>query len=331
MDNTDIRLQQLSQWVEENVHLTGGQIAVASADASFRRYFRLSRQDETYILMDAPPTQEDTRPFINVTLKLEAAGVPVPHIYAKDIEQGFLCLADLGNQSLLSALNDASVDSLYGEALSILTKLKTAKTENLPVYDDAMLHREMELFPDWFLKKHLSIELNELQTSTLTSSFQALAQSALEQPQVFVHRDYHSRNLMLDDNQQLGVIDYQDAVLGPITYDLVSLLKDCYIKWPQSRVEDWALSYKHELEATELLNGCTDESFLRWFDLMGIQRHLKAVGIFARLNHRDGKPGYLNDIPRTLSYICEIAPRCEETQSLADLLNELDIQNRLMA
>ncbi len=323
---TDVRLESLRQWVKRHPGLDKADIAPASADASFRRYFRITYPGGTLIAMDAPPEQENVSPFIDITHRLEKANLHAPHIHASDLEQGFLLLDDLGSQDFLRGLSSDSVDELYGDALAALVKIQSADTEDLTLYNNKLLTAELSLFQDWYLGVHLGIELSQDQCERLGKVFSALIDNALEQPQVFVHRDYHSRNLMITAENNPGIIDYQDAVFGPITYDLVSLLRDCYISWPTEQVKAWALHYRDQAVANELMAPTQDQQFLRWFDLMGIQRHLKAIGIFARLNHRDGKPGYLGDIPRTLNYILQIAPCYEETERLVGLLSDFGIK-----
>ncbi|MGV6857534.1 MAG: aminoglycoside phosphotransferase family protein [bacterium] len=330
MSTTDQRLLLLHHWLENDLNLKGWNIAPASADASFRRYFRITHEHHSYIVMDAPPAQEDTHPFIDITQRLGAMDVHVPYIHAMNLEQGFLVLDDLGDRSYLGELHPSTVNSLYNDALACLRVIQKTETEGLPHYDEKLLQAEMALFHDWFLKQHLGIELTDEQEATLQDCFSTLTRSALEQPRVFVHRDFHSRNLMVCEDNNPGVIDYQDAVLGPVTYDPVSLLRDCYASWPRAQVEDWVLTHKTRQQDEELLDLEIDNlSYLRWFDLMGIQRHLKAIGIFSRLNHRDGKPGYLKDIPRTLAYILHVAPEHEDIRGLASLLLDLKITDRL--
>lgn len=303
----------------------------ASSDASFRRYFRVlpvngattvSPADKTLIVMDAPPDKEDTGPFVKVATLLAEIGLNVPLIRESNLDQGFLLLSDLGSRQYLAALNEANVEQLYGDALQALLamQLKGPREEQLPPYDYELLMREMELFREWYLKIHLQLELTHKEDQLLTDAFELLAQSALSQPKVCVHRDYHSRNLMLTTDNNPGILDFQDAVLGPVTYDLVSLLRDCYIAWPKAQVEAWALNYLNRAADAGLFAERDEEQLLRWFDWMGAQRHLKATGIFARLNHRDGKPGYLQDIPRTLSYVVDVAGRYKELGSLHDFL-----------
>jgi aminoglycoside/choline kinase family phosphotransferase len=294
----------------------------ASGDASFRRYFRAQRDADSYIVMDAPPEKESCGAFIYVTELLLEVGLHVPRIVARDLERGFLLLSDLGTRLYLDALNDASVDRLYGDALGALATLQSCAPADgtLPPYSRELLLFEMSLFRDWLLHTHLGMQIDARQDSVLQRSFQALAGSALQQPRVCVHRDYHSRNLMVSERHNPGILDYQDAVTGPVTYDLVSLLRDCYIAWPHARVEAWVAGYYELALQTGILRPevADDKTFLRWFDWMGVQRHLKAAGIFARLHHRDGKSAYLGDIPRTLGYVTEVCGRYPELGELGE-------------
>ncbi|MDT8387733.1 MAG: phosphotransferase [Thiogranum sp.] len=293
----------------------------ASSDASFRRYFRVQQNGTSYILMDAPPAQEDCRPFAQVTQLFLGLGLHVPELIASDLERGFLLLGDLGSRLYLDELHEDTADRLYGDALGALATLQScgpAGECSLPVYDRRLLMSEMALFSDWLLDRHLGMTLESAEQDALQRIFGLLADSALGQPVVCVHRDFHSRNLMVTPVHNPGILDYQDAVLGPVTYDLVSLLRDCYIAWPRERVEGWVLGYRElALQMGILRPGQADEAtFLRWFDWMGVQRHLKAAGIFARLNDRDGKPTYLRDIPRTLGYVVDVCSRYPELAGL---------------
>ncbi|WP_260292154.1 aminoglycoside phosphotransferase family protein [Sedimenticola hydrogenitrophicus] len=316
------REHALTQWLTEQIGLRDFRIEPASDDASFRRYFRLTLADgETRIAMDAPPEQEDCVPFLHIAAQLGAVGLHVPMIHAADPAQGFILLEDLGTVHYLDRMNEATADRLYGDALAALAVLQSVgPREGLPPYDAQLLRREMALFPDWLLGRHLELSLDAAEQALLRECFDLLVESALEQPRVCVHRDYHSRNLLLSESPSPGILDFQDAVLGPVTYDLVSLLKDCYIAWPMVRVQAWALGYFQLAVQSGVLQPSHEARFLRWFDLMGVQRHLKASGIFARLNHRDGKPGYLADIPRTLGYIVEVAGRYPELAGLGELI-----------
>jgi aminoglycoside/choline kinase family phosphotransferase len=305
------RLEQLKRWLDSELEFTDYTLAPASSDASFRRYFRVVHEGASFIVMDAPPEKEDSRPFIRVARQLVDAGLNAPEVLDEDPGRGFLLLSDLGSTPYLSALDETTVERLYGDALGALATLQTCTCDGLPPYARELLMREMELFREWLAGRHLGIELDDARHALLDTAFELLADNALAQPQVFVHRDYHSRNLMVTRRNNPGILDFQDAVCGPVTYDLVSLLRDCYIAWPRARVEDWALGYQELALQTGILREEHEDpgTFLRWFDLMGVQRHLKASGIFARLNHRDGKPGYLADIPRTLGYITAMADR----------------------
>lgn len=316
------RLDRLQQWTRGQLGWPDADLKPASADASFRRYFRVQQGEESYVLMDAPPEKEDCGPFIHVSQLLLSLGLNVPEILASDLDQGFLLLSDLGTRLYLDELNDSNVDRLYGDALGALATLQSCGPDSgLPLYDRKLLLSEMSLFRDWLISTHLDVTLDKSLQDNLQRSFERLADNALEQPQVCVHRDYHSRNLMLSAGHNPGILDYQDAVTGPVTYDLVSLLRDCYISWPGQRVEEWALGYfelalQSGIMRPEQVN---EQQFLKWFDWMGVQRHLKAAGIFARLNHRDGKPGYMNDIPRTLGYVSEVCSRYSELAELGDI------------
>lgn len=328
-DVLDTRLQLLEQWLTAQGYLDY-QLEPASADASFRRYFRIRHDGQSFIVMDAPPAKEDTRPFIRVAELLADAGLHVPRILARDIEQGFLQLSDLGTRLYLPALTANNVECLYGDAMAALLHLQQHPVPPwLPEYDRRLLLREMQLFADWYLQRHLGLALNAAQQQTLQQSFEHLATVALEQPKVIVHRDYHSRNLLLTEPNP-GVIDFQDAVHGPVTYDLVSLLRDCYIAWPREQVAQWVQEYHRQARQAGIVEADVSlEQFMRWFDLMGVQRHLKASGIFARLNYRDAKPGYLADIPRTLGYVFAITSDYPELAAFADLLQSLAVPQQL--
>ncbi len=313
----DIRREQLTHWIHQTY--PDAQITVASADASFRRYFRVSQAEKTYIAMDAPPEQEDCTPFIDVTERLRSAQVHAPKIIQHDLKHGFLLLEDFGDTPYLNALNKVTADKLYDNALNALIKIQQANTQGLPEYTDQLLLQEMQYMPEWFLKKHLGITPTVEQQKIIDRTLTVITTLVLQQPQVFVHRDYHSRNLMVTEHNNPGIIDYQDAVLGPITYDLVSLLRDCYIQWPHEKTAKWVLNFKAQAEAAGLMEKVPDTSFIQWFDYMGLQRHIKVLGIFARLNHRDGKSNYLNDLPLTLHYVMEVGKKYPLTRPLTDL------------
>lgn len=312
------RLTQLQQWLESVSENTYVDIQSASADASFRQYFRvLNKKDgKHYIVMDAPPEKEDCHPFVHITGLIRQTGANAPEIFAQNIALGFLLLEDLGDTPYLNKLHSNTADALYSDAIDALIKMQDIKAI-LPTYDAQRLRDEMRLFETWYLNRHLNIQLDDTQKEQLENAFSLLVDNALEQPQVFVHRDYHSRNLMLTDENNPGIIDYQDAVNGPITYDLVSLFKDCYIEWPRENVEQWLERYLSRLNTNYSI---TPQMLLRWFDLMGVQRHLKVLGIFSRLNYRDGKTQYLNDLPLTLKYIVDCCERYPELMPLKELL-----------
>jgi hypothetical protein len=300
---------------------------VASADASFRRYFRVfERGGATLIAMDAPPDKEDIRPYLEVARLLESIGVHVPHVHAVDAGRGFVLLEDLGSQPYLGALRDpARADSLYGDALAALVRIQVRGRElapQLPPYDAAVLEREMALMPEWFCARHLGLPGDAGERELLRSTFDFLVAEALAQPRVFVHRDFHSRNLMVLARNNPGIIDFQDALEGPVGYDLVSLLKDCYIAWPRARVEAWVRDHRSALLAAGFAAGAgaSEREFLRWFDMAGVQRHIKVLGIFARLWYRDGKPGYLADLPLTLDYVRDTCARYAELGAFAQWL-----------
>ena len=323
----DLRLQQLKTWVHQK--WPEASIEVASADASFRRYFRVTNQGETTIAMDAPPEKEDCTPFVDVTQRLLKADVHAPNIIHQDLQQGFLLLEDLGNKDYLDYLNQDSANQLYDDAMQALLNIQQADTKNLPEYDADFLMLEMQYMPEWFLQTHLGIHPSESQQETINQCLKNITLRVSEQPKVFVHRDYHSRNLMLTDHNNPGVIDYQDAMYGPITYDLVSLLRDCYIQWPNDLVEAWVLDFKQKLEQSDQLTNIDDNTFIEWFDYMGLQRHIKVLGIFARLNHRDGKSNYLNDLPLTLEYMLQVAKKYPESKPLYDLFIDWEIPSKI--
>ena len=320
----DQRLEQLKVWLND-CGIGYQSIEPASADASFRRYFRISDHGCTFIVMDAPPGKEDCKPFIYIANLFLQRGLNVPKILQQDLEQGFLLLSDLGTTVFLSELNSDTVDDMYRVAMDALLQLQQHENPDLPVYDESLLRTEMNLFTDWYLAKHLNIRLDNAQKDILEQNFALLVENALAQPQVCVHRDYHSRNLMInkDNPRQPGVIDFQDAVIGAVTYDLVSLLKDCYIQWPREKVETWVHYFYSQALSRNIISDVSFETFLRWFDLMGLQRHIKVAGIFSRLYHRDGKDGYLNDIPLTMEYIFEVLKIYPEFKPLQILLNDI--------
>jgi N-acetylmuramate 1-kinase len=322
MSSSDARLDLLQHWLRSELRWPLARIAPASADASFRRYFRVWRADGvSRVVMDAPPDREDISPYLQVSALLERCRVHVPRVEASDVRAGFVLMEDLGTASYLSRLREgADPDGLYGEALEPLLRMQLDGHEaagSLPPYDRAALAREMALLPEWFCARHLGLELGADERGLMQSTFEFLITAALAQPIVFVHRDYHSRNLMALERDNPGVIDFQDALAGPCAYDLVSLLKDCYIDWPRARVERWVSDFRSRLIARGGDGGSDPSEFLRWFDLIGLQRHLKVLGIFARLWYRDGKSGYLPDLPRTLRYVEDVARRYPELRAFS--------------
>jgi aminoglycoside/choline kinase family phosphotransferase len=322
----DTRLVSLRDWLSTVTGIAKLELTPASSDARFRRYFRVQLDGETGIVMDAPPPQEDCRPFVEIAGFLQEMGLNGPKIHYADIESGFLLISDLGQRQYLDELSarPESADPLYRDAMNALVTMQSkgiAFHNKLPAYDETLLTFEMSLFREWLCERHLGLEFSTDESRQWADCCAAVVCSALGQPSVFVHRDYHSRNLMLSPENNPGILDFQDAVVGPLTYDLVSLLKDCYIRWPEERVRGWALEF-HKLLDQNTAAGIDSESFLHCFHLMGVQRHLKAAGIFARLMHRDGKPGYMKDVPRTLQYIVDVGRHCPEIQFLGNLIEE---------
>lgn len=318
------RIQLLENWVKDQFPARPFTLQPASADASFRRYFRVFFDDRTLIVMDAPPQQEDCTPFLRVAEILAATGVHVPKILVQNLELGFLLLSDLGNTTFLEALNNQanSANQLYGEATDALIKMQLShQAESLPAYDEALLSRELNLFPDWYIAKHLQADLSEKQQAVLRAVFTRILQNNLAQPKVLVHRDYHSRNLMVTSPNP-GIIDFQDAVYGPVTYDLVSLFKDAYIRWDEEHILDWTIRYWEKARKAGLPVNADFAAFYRDFEWMGVQRHLKVLGIFARLNYRDGKAAYLNDMPQVMGYLRKACERYRELHPLLNLLDE---------
>jgi hypothetical protein len=323
----DPRLAQLADWLSglQTPATVAASLRPASADASFRRYFRVDTPDgQSLIVMDAPPPQEDVRPFVKVAELFSATGVSVPAILAQDTERGFLLLSDLGSTTYLQQLNPDTAHQLYIDAIDALILLQVqSRAGVLPVYDRELLHRELMLFPDWYITRHLKATLTDAQTADLNRVFDVLLANNLAQAPVYVHRDYHSRNLMVMSKGNPGILDFQDAVYGPITYDLVSLLRDAYIQWDEELVLDWVIRYWERARRAGLPVSHDVDAFYRDFEFMGLQRHLKVLGIFARLYHRDGKDGYLNDMPMVMDYTRKTAYRYKEFAPLIRLLDTL--------
>lgn len=321
------RQRKIGVWLDEIHPERQYEIAPASADASFRRYFRVSFADgETQIVMDAPPDREDVRPWLHVQRLFHGAGVHVPEVLAEDFAQGFLLLSDLGSTTYLSAFAQADADALYRDAIDVLVRIQSAsRPGELPPYDRALLKRELDLFPDWYVTKHLGTALTDAQRNELESVFERILAVNLGEPAVYVHRDYHSRNLMLASPNP-GIIDFQDAVYGPISYDLASLFKDAYVEWPEEVVLDWLIRYWEKAKNAGLPVRADFAEFHRDYEWMGAQRHIKVLGIFARLYHRDGKDGYLKDMPLVSKYL---RAACARWRDLTPLLRLLDaIENR---
>ncbi len=330
----DARLSALCAWLAEapgGIVADPASVRPASGDASFRRYFRVDAQrPASCIVMDAPPDKEDVAPFLRVAALLRAGGMRTPEVYAADAQRGFVLLADFGDLTYLSALNAARAagdmrraDGLMRAASAALVRLQGIDASSLPRYDEALLRRELELFPQWYVARHLGVELDTEARQVLQRGFDALVANNLAQPTVLVHRDWHSRNLMVQDDGEVGVLDFQDAVHGPLSYDLVSMLRDAYIDWPEEQQLDWAVRYWEAARAAALPVPADFSDFYRDFEWMGLQRQLKVLGIFARLHHRDGKDQYLGDMPRVWAYARATAARYAALAPLARLLDRL--------
>ena len=328
--SVDKRFENLVHWLEQCLPAVfaargwgvpgAASLTPASSDASFRRYFRWEDGTRSLIVMDAPPPQEDCRPFVKVAGLLARVGVHVPEILASDLEQGFLLLPDLGRQTYLEVINADNADALFEDALQALVAFQQLPVEGqLPAYDEALLHRELQLFPDWYLQRHLGVTLDGAALEAWQATCDLLVASALAQPRVLVHRDYMPRNLMLSTPNP-GVLDFQDAVFGPVSYDVTCLFKDAFLSWPQARGDAWLARYWQLAQTAGIPLPESFAEFQRASDLMGAQRHLKVIGIFARICHRDGKPKYLADVPRFFAYLQEVIARRPELAPLAELL-----------
>ncbi len=320
------RRSELKHWIETRLNVSPLVLEPASADASFRSYFRVRAAGETLIAMDAPPAHEDCRPFVRIAGLMADAGLNVPRVLAADYERGFLLLSDLGTESYLQALtcNAGTANDLFGDAIDALLRWQLAsKSGVLPPYDEALLMREMMLFPDWYIARHRGLTLDAARSASLAAVFAQIAQSNLAQAMVYVHRDYMPRNLMVGTPNP-GVLDFQDAVYGPITYDVASLFKDAFISWDEERVLDWTARYWEKAKRARLPVAADFGEFYRGFEWMGLQRHLKVLGIFARLNYRDGKSGYLADTPRFVGYVRAVALRYSALKPLLRLLDEVE-------
>src|SRR5512143_2808863 len=319
------RQQQLTDWLSSLYPNETFTLAPASADASFRRYFRATFADgTTKVVMDAPPQHEDCRPFLHIGKPFEDAGTHVPHVYAQNLTQGFLLLSDLGNTTYQQALAPNNAQKLYGAATDALINIQLASRANeLPPYNETLLRRELNLFPEWYIARHLNVALNEKQSARLEEVFRLILANNLAQPRVYVHRDYHSRNLMVAADNNPGILDFQDAVYGPITYDLASIYRDAYIQWDEEMQLDWVIRYWEKARAARLPVREDFGEFWRDFEGMGAQRHIKVLGIFARLYHRDGKDGYLKDMPLVMHYLRRVCERYDELKPLLFLLDAL--------
>ena len=323
----DPRRDQLVVWLRElplELGVEPETVQPASTDASFRRYFRVGARAGSLIVMDAPPDKEDVRPFIRIAQMLRDAGLNAPRVVEADITHGFLLLTDLGRKTYLDVLNESNAPTLFAEATAALLRWQQPPHRGqLPPYDEVLLRRELALFPDWYVARHLGISLSTTQRQTLEAMFDRIVAANLAQPVVFVHRDYMPRNLMVSAPTP-GVLDFQDAVIGPITYDVASLFRDAFISWDEERVIDWTARYWQQARAAGLPVGDDFATFWRDFEWMGLQRHLKVLGIFARINYRDGKPHYLTDTPRFIAYVRAVTRRYDELTPLARLLDELE-------
>ena len=333
MPDQDVRLQHLKVWLDEQLAklfaeqgwgtVPPATLTAASSDASFRRYFRWEGDGRSFVVMDAPPPQENCKPFVDIAFLLAKSGINVPKIYAEDLERGFLLLNDLGNKTYLDVIDGENADALFHDALqALLAFQQLPMVAPLPSYDVALLRRELELFPEWYVKHELGVEFDAAQQQQWQHISELLIDSALAQPKVLVHRDYMPRNLMLSEPNP-GVLDFQDAVYGPVTYDVTCLFKDAFLSWPEERVRGWRESYWQQASALDIAVQADFEDFLRASDLMGVQRHLKVIGIFARICHRDGKPRYLADVPRFFSYIEAVIARRPELAELQALFSSL--------
>jgi N-acetylmuramate 1-kinase len=324
----DYRLSLIKEWLPTltSFSVLTDTLRPASADASFRRYFRVDLTNgESLIVMDAPPPQEDVRPFLHVADVFGKTGISMPQILAQDVDRGFLLLSDLGNTTYLHQLSNDTAHKLYIDAIEALVLLQTqSKPDVLPEYDRPLLQRELQLFPDWYISKHLNVTLTDEQQNTLRKAFDTVLANNLAQAQVYVHRDFHSRNLMVLPSGNPGIIDFQDAVYGPITYDLVSLLRDAYIQWDEELVLDWVIRYWERAKRAGLPVAPDIDTFYRDFEFMGLQRHLKVLGIFARLHYRDGKDAYLKDIPLVMEYTLKAARRYTALTPLVRLIEKLE-------
>jgi len=322
---SNLRTTALLHWLKSHFSLENITLIPLTGDAGFRRYFRFDYQNQSYIAVDAPVKFSNNQAFVDVQEILQGVGVNVPNILAVDLNQGFLCLSDFGQTVLSDRLTNENMAQYYAQAIVELNKMlkcKTALVAELPQYDEKFIKTELAIFSEWLLEKHLGIYLTDDEQSALNECFEILISAIVEQPKTFMHRDYHSRNIMLLDNSELGIIDFQDAVQGPIIYDLVSLLRDCYVRWPNELITPLMEVYRQQVENSFPEENLTKEKWQYWFDLTGLQRHIKASGIFARLHHRDNKSGYLADIPLTLGYIQDVSAQYDKLSFLHELVTQ---------
>ena len=318
------RLALLTEWAKK-LYSSNIEIEKASSDASFRSYYRIRSNNDTKIIMDAPPEKEPLSPFLDITKRLSKANINVPEIFELDEDLGFILMSDLGKTKYLDKLNDETVYCLYTDAMDTIHKMQTeVDVSNLKNFDSKELITEMNLFKDWFLKKHLNHNFDNEGLNNIQECFDSITKIILEIPTTFVHRDFHSRNLMITDSNNPGVLDYQDALIGPITYDAVSLLKDCYVNWDKKLIAEMLSTYYKKIKAD--YNNIEFDEFSFWFDVVGLQRHFKAIGIFSRLNYRDNKITFMQDIPRTYKYVDEVVNKYTELTSVKEILNEMDIK-----
>ena len=313
-------MDKIQKWLQTTAY-KDFTLSIASADASFRKYYRLTKSEQSFILMDSSLEMKSLKPFLDITQRLLTQGIKAPHIYLQDLERAYLILEDFGDTNLLDILNKSNFEEFYTKAMSEIITMQKTDSSALALYDADFLHFEMDLMKEWYLQKNLSLTLNDAEKKLLETTLKSISKVVLSQPQgIFVHRDFHSRNIMITANKELGVIDYQDAMCGSLTYDLVSLLKDCYISFERADIEKLALSFRDNKQIT-----VSDSEFLKWFDFTGLQRHIKVLGVFSRLSIRDKKDGYLKDIPLVLSYTIETASRYEETRKLAEFLKRVTL------
>ena len=318
----DIRKEAVLKWLGALGYQPEGRLQVMAGDASFRRYFRLQTEAGSWVVMDAPPEKENCRPFVAIAAALRGLGLQAPEVIASDLEEGFLVLTDFGSQGYLSVLNASNASELYGVALDALARMQACPSvagRELPLFTADFMQQELRLFQEWFLEKHLQLALSSEEVAMLEHCYMTLATAAASQAQVFMHRDFHAGNLQVLPDNQVGILDFQDAFIGPLTYDLVSLLRDCYIDWPDALVKQLVLSYKNRLPEYQAV---TDAEFIRWFDLMGMQRHMKALLTYSRKYHRDHTAHYLQFVPRAMNYLRVVSAQYPEYAAFSTFINQ---------